>query len=416
MEGINLEKPFENLFSNIERTNFNRETINQFEVLILDEYDYMFATAAGLIAGFIDTVYVGTIQKGKDTKGLQKFVDTKVDKLVENYGLKEKIAQLERQKKYAKSENISKIDKSIQEYKSGKRKWDKKSSIRFLEKMHKVSYDSAMSKNVPGMTPDNHHLYSLAHEPSLLGLLVGIHNQITNTSTFMTNTGEVLNIPAENINNDLSGNVVNKIIQATDNWFGHVMSDIAGSSGSKGRGSGLPVPGWASLQKLQFGSIKLKANREDRYSIAEISEWMFKNGYDLRSFTAELVPVAIYETLIRLYWFYKQHVYYRKSLKDNLPIANHRELSRLLLVGASTFTTIDASHATIKGIAKAGGQGIDIATFIMTVNKPGLIDLGFRSLQTVYFEAHHYQHLKKVIDEYILNDYSKVINNNTPFN
>src|SRR5699024_11981056 len=125
------------------------------------------------------------------------------------------------------------------------------------------------------------------------GLLFGTHNQRTNTSTFMTNTGEVLNIPAENINNDLSGNVVNKTIQATDNWFGHVMSDIAGSSGSKGRGSGLPVPGWASLQKLQLGGIKLKANREDRYSTAEIAEWMLRNGYDLRSLTAELVRVAI---------------------------------------------------------------------------------------------------------------------------
>ena len=54
---------------------------------------------------------------------------------------------------------------------------------------------------------------------------------------------------------------------------------------------------------------------------------MFQNGYDTRAFVAELIPVIIFETLIRCYWFYKQKFYYGKSFKESLPIANSRELS-----------------------------------------------------------------------------------------
>ena len=42
----------------------------------------------------------------------------------------------------------------------------------------------------------------------------------------------------------------------------------------------------------------------------------------------------------------------------SLPIANSRELSRLLLVGNATFTSIDTTHATIKGVIKLVGMAL----------------------------------------------------------
>ena len=54
--------------------------------------------------------------------------------------------------------------------------------------------------------------------------------------------------------------IIKKIIESTQNWFGHLISDVAGSKTSKGRGSGLPVPGWAALQKLQFGSFEINGS------------------------------------------------------------------------------------------------------------------------------------------------------------
>ncbi len=409
-ENINIDSPFLNLYSKNEQVKVAEQMIQKFDLLKLDSDDYLFATAAGIIAGFVDTTFVGTIAKGKDAKGLQKFIDTKAESLVKNYGLKEKIAELENKKKNVTSQKgLNEIEKTIKELQDGQRKFDIKSSIRYLEKKHKVGYDAATSKHIKGMSPDNHHLLSIAHEPSLLGLIIGIYNQLTGTATYMSKNGKIINTVAENTNIELTGSLPNQIIQAINNWFGHIMSDLSGSSTSKGRGSGLPVPGWHSLQKLQFGKIKLNGNKEDTFTFAQVSEWMFKNGYDVRAFATELIPVLIYETLIRLYWIYKQHYYFGKPIKESLPIANSRELSRLLLIGASTFSTIDVTHGVIKSGEKGGVQPIGIATFIMTVNKPGLIDLGFRSYQNIRFELEHKKHVDYIISKDIKIEYNRVM-------
>src|SRR5699024_9884528 len=348
-ENINIDSPFLNLYSKNEQVKVAEQMIQKFDLLNLDSDDYLFATSAGLIAGFVDTIFVGTIGKGKDVKGLQKMVDKGTEKLVKKYALHQKIAELNNQKKNAKSQKgINEIERTIKELQNGRQNFDIKSSIRYLEKKHKVGYDAATSKHIKGMSPDNHHLLSLAHEPSLLGLIIGIYNQLTGTATYMSKEGKIINTVAENANIELTGSMPNQIIQTINNWFGHIMSDLSRSSTSKGRGSGFPVPSWSYLQKLQLGNVKLKTNKPDTYTFAQVSEWMFKNGYDVRAFTAELIPVLIYETLIRLYWIYKQHLYYGKSLKDSFPIANNRELVRLLLIGASTFSTIDVTHGVIK--------------------------------------------------------------------
>ncbi|MGD6768480.1 ATP-binding protein [Mammaliicoccus lentus] len=418
-ENINLDSPFLNLYSKNEQVKVAEQMIQKFDLLKLDSDDYLFATSAGLIAGFVDTIFVGTIGKGKDASRLQNMVDKGTEKLVKKYALHEKIAELNKQKNNANSQQaIDDINSKIKNLKENKANIDLKSSIKQLENNHRVGYDASKSTNIEGMTgmsPDNHHLLSIAHEPSLLGLIVGIKDQLTSTSTFMTKEGKVINVVSQNKNKELTGNIFEQIIQATDNWFGHIMSDISGSSGSKGRGSGLPVPGWSSLQKLQFGNVKLKTNKTDTYTFAQVSEWMFKNGYDVRAFTAELIPVLIYETLIRLYWIYKQLLYYGRSLKDSFPIANNRELARLLLIGGSTFSSIDVTHGLIKSGKKGGVQPQGIATFIMTVNKPGLIDLGFRSYQNVRLELEHRKTVERIFDEDIVLEYNRIMSSDKIF-
>ena len=101
------------------------------------------------------------------------------------------------------------------------------------------------------------------------------------------------------------------------------------------------------MQKLNFGKVKLSNNKE--LSIGQLTDWMFQNGYDTRAFVAELIPVIIFETLIRCYWFYKQKFYYGKSFKESLPIANSRELSRLLLVGNATLLQLILHMQLLKG-------------------------------------------------------------------
>ena len=58
---------------------------------------------------------------------------------------------------------------------------------------------------------------------------------------------------------------------------------------------------------------------------------------------------------------------------------------------------------------KTGGHGVDIGTFVMTVNKPGLVDLGFRSFQNARLELKHKKHVNKIIDEDIVVEYKRVM-------
>ena len=113
--------------------------------------------------------------------------------------------------------------------------------VGYLEKTYRVKYDAVHDKSIAGMYVNNHH--NASHDFSPLGLLVGIMDQLTGKSTFISaKTGEISRIATNNKNTELQGNIIQKIIGATNNWFGHCMSDIVGSSGSKGRGQGLPAP------------------------------------------------------------------------------------------------------------------------------------------------------------------------------
>lgn len=411
-QGIDLDIPFINTFSNIERVKLYQELTDKFDVIQLEANDYLFATAAGLIAGFIDAAFVGTITNKTSQAAIPKMVDKKFDQIVTWYGKQEKIAELQKQATKAKSTPATEnLNTMVDKLKKGEKvtkygdvvKWHKKDSNKQLEKNHRVSYDAAINKGVKGMSPDNHHLLSIAHEPSLLGLLVGIIDQLTGKATFIDTFGNIIRTNTGNLNNELNGNTIMKISQAVENWFGHIMSDIAGSSSSVGRGSGLPVPGWSVLQKLQIGNFDINGKQ---MNIAGVSDWMFKSGYDIRSFTAQLIPVVIYETLVRCYWFYKQHIVYGKSIKESFPVANNRELARLLLFSASSFTAVDVIHATIKSYRTGN---FDLSTFLMTINYPGLLNFGFKCVQNTKNEIVHHKHVENVMQNDVMAEYERVL-------
>ncbi|AKC75050.1 MULTISPECIES: hypothetical protein [Staphylococcus] len=414
---IDLTSPFLNLYSKHEQVEVARKMIEKFDLLELEKEDYGFAACAALIAGIVDCALVGTISHNNPSV-LQKKVDEKFYSIVQKYSNNRELPELKakfekvQSRKDVSSEYIKKLENKIKAIENGTQ--SRKDMVGYLEKTYRVKYDAVHDKSIAGMYVNNHHNASLAHDFSPLGLLVGIMDQLTGKSTFISaKTGEISRIATNNKNTELQGNIIQKIIGATNNWFGHCMSDIVGSSGSKGRGQGLPAPFWSYLQKLNFGKVKLSNNKE--LSIGQLTDWMFQNGYDTRAFVAELIPVIIFETLIRCYWFYKQKFYYGKSFKESLPIANSRELSRLLLVGNATFTSIDTTHATIKGVIKTGGHGVDIGTFVMTVNKPGLVDLGFRSFQNARLELKHKKHVNKIIDEDIVVEYKRVMSSRGVF-
>lgn len=116
------------------------------------------------------------------------------------------------------------------------------SAISYLEKKFKVPYDQSVGggifKEMINLTPSNHHFKSLAHNPTILGLFFSILNQFTNTSAFVAN-GELITLTNSDSNFELKGhNIPSKIFCGIANWIGHLISDISGSSSSRGRGDG----------------------------------------------------------------------------------------------------------------------------------------------------------------------------------
>lgn len=411
-ENINLDSPFLNLYSKNEQVLVSSQIIEKFDLLQLDKEDYGFAALAALFGGIIDTTLVGTIS-AKNPSILQKKVDNQFYNIVTKFSKNQQLAEIEQNISKAKSpESKEKLIEMKRKLESQKQ--TRQESISYLENKYKVKYDTVYDEKVDGMYINNHHNSSLAHDFSPLGLIIGILDQLSNKSTFIeSNTGKIVRIATSNKNNEFDGNIFKQIISAVINWFGHCMSDIVGSSSSKGRGQGLPAPFWSYLQKLNIGKVKL-ANSEKPISYGKLTDWMFQNGYDFRAFTTELIPVIIFETLVRTYWFYKQFLYYGKSFKESLPIASSRELARLLLISSSTFSSIDTSHALVKSLIKGGGN-INLNTFVMTVNKPGLLDLGFRSYQNVRMELEHRKTVERIMDEDIVVEYKRVMSSENIF-
>ena len=123
------------------------------------------------------------------------------------------------------------------------------SAIRHLEKKFKIPYDQNgigdIAKELLDLTPTNHHFKSLGHNPTILGLFFSILNQFTNTSHFVSE-GELITFSKFDGGFHLEGkDLPSKLFCGFTNWFGHLISDMSGSSSSKGRGMGIPSPFWS---------------------------------------------------------------------------------------------------------------------------------------------------------------------------
>lgn len=415
--GIDLSNPFFSMFSRAEVIQINHQLVEHFDLCRLDKIDYCIAAAFGILAGIIDIVLVGTVGSNTKSSTLQDKVDKVYDQVIRRYAIFERVEELENRKQVIskkapeQKDKILEINKKIEDTKQ----WNKRNAIGYLEKRYKVSYDLSVNKgDTPWLNPSNHHLLSLAHEPSIMGLIVGIVDQICGKTTLISpETGDIVRIVSSHIgeSEDISSiSMTKQIIAATQNWFGHVMSDIAGSSTSKERGAGLPVPGWAALQKLQVGSFKIK---DKSMNMAQVSEWMYKNGYDVRSFTAQLIPVIVNETLVRTYWIMKQHLYYGETIKDSLSTFSKREVERLLLVSCAVFSTLDLGDATLKSKSVKAGTltrpGGATGTFLMTMNIPELADLGLHAVQNVRNEIAHRKYIEGLIDEDIEKEWTRIM-------
>lgn len=311
------EKEIDKVLSKI---NFLENEYEDMSKVECDKYDCLIAGISGVLTGLIDVLLVGAPGEGI----ISKWTDSKTEDIVKIIAKK---SGWNEDKANEKGSNTL------------------KSAIGFLERKFKVNYDHQYGKKINDyfeMNTQNHHLKSLAHSPSLIGLLFSLINQFTSTSTFV-NSGKLVTI---NEKFELEGNnIISKLYCGVTNWFMHIISDMAGSSGSKSRGSGVAIPFYELFQWLNIGKIG-----QYQKTIADISVLVFEQGYDLRYGVAMSVPVLINELLVRFLWALKLYFKENKSIKEILLLRKSRALKRILFSAHGCFCLVDLGDAFVRNV------------------------------------------------------------------
>lgn len=201
-----------------------------------------------------------------------------------------------------------------------------------LEKVCKVSYDASTTDKlgdyggeVSGFYPKTHRLMSLGHDP-FFGFIFGLIDIFNGSITVIDSKGIIHNIPLHKFQETP---LENKIF-APLLWLGHLCSDVCTKMG-------LPIPGWGFTQLLQFGSL----GENDR-TLAELTKWMYLEGYDLRHFLSMGIVPGTIELFTKIYFrctLSKEELaspIYAKNIKE---LQNHIRLEKLLFVAHSVATS-----------------------------------------------------------------------------
>jgi hypothetical protein len=336
------EDPFSALMSATQRIELKERIRDEFSLkgADCDAIDYMVAGSCGLLAGLVDVFLVGL--PGEKGGKLTRFADDATNGVVRRF------ASWCGWKGAAKSTSDP-----------------TKSAIGFLEGMFKVNYDHRHGGDVGNafrMSTGNHHIKSLAHSPDLVGLFFSILDQFTNSAHFVSD-GKIIRIDTEAF--ELSGSdFPSKLFAGAFNWFGHVMSDVAGSSGAVGRGSGLPMPFFSLLQFIDVGQFG-----QHRQTFATVAVKVFEQGYDARHGLALSIPMLVAELLTRLLWLVKRRFYHALPWPECLPKGSDPNLRRMLLVAHGTLCTVDAGDAALR-------SGGNVVAFLLRSNLVAWVRFG----------------------------------------
>ena len=335
-----------------------------------DGLDYTIAVASGIIAGLIDSFFVGEFS----IDSANEWGDKKVNNFVVS------VAQ-----------------------KQGYTGDDLQGAILFMEKKYGAPSDSVTSVFGGGK---QHHLRDFAHHPTPVGLFFSMLTQFT-SKAYGTDTAGLF-IVVDVVNKSLIGDdIPKKILYGIVFWLFHMVSDMAGSSATAGAGTGLPGPLVSLVKELSVLPFFKNASVND----TELSVWVSKlfngtllakrdeNGkileavkFDLRTeigvaheLGKQAIPVIINECIVRGFYFVRRFVNEIKSneikhigdlskidWKKTLPFKN-RTIVRMLTISTGTFTAIDLADAAIRSTVKSGGFGPAFAAnFVLSVNFVGV--------------------------------------------
>ena len=307
-------------------------------------------------------------------------------------------------------------------------------SIVKLEEHYKLASDNA-HKGLKGMNSASHHLDDLAHHPTFLGFIAAIIGEVFRAGVLVDKNGHwhikwlgfdksdlkrwlelvipiiisgiitwLLNVvnskykeevdkklpaPIRKITSALAQAplaiaILKSIRNVFTNWWGHLVSDMAGSKTSPGAGMGIPglfvsiLKELSSIPPLNYtGLPKL------------VDEIYTQNRFDLRKELALLnelgrqsIPIIIGDVLVRTFYFVKHLITELSNKKDykdvnwrNVIPINNRTIARMMTIETGTFTAIDIADAAIRSAISNGGNVYNpklYTDFVLRVNFVGI--------------------------------------------
>lgn len=364
---------------NIEKLNSEIDSLTNHA----DGLDYTISVASGILTGLIDSFFVGELGlfDNASDEAKAKFRDAKgqsnemVNKFIE---------------KYAKMRGYKPQDGSNR----------LKGAIAYLEDKFPVAQDNTWSGEGISSTI-THHLDDLAHHPTLMGLVASILVQFFRIGIFVSKDGKIhprivetnikdlscwipvvisailkwLSYMAEqkldDDDNDLPEAIqwliknihkmpiILQLAKVADNWFGHLVSDMAGSKNSAGGGAGIPgifisflkeismLPG---IKDTTFPKIINDLYASKKYTTDKI---------DLRTEIAvvkeQALPVVLNEVIVRTFYFirrfvseYKEHHSLAEMNWRNVVPFGNRTVERMMTIASGTLVAVDIADAAIR--------------------------------------------------------------------
>ena len=294
------------------------------------------------------------------------------------------------------------------------------SAVQLLEDKYRLPAD-AVENSFGGAA--HHHLYDFSHHPTPVGWFCSVLSQFTKYSYGTDKTGAFQ--PIKFNSQDVEGffdNPTDKVWKGTIAWIFHMISDMAGSSGTVrkgGYGTGLPGPMLSFLKEIssneKIRKLVGKAGNTDRDKFSVFIQNLFSGRlitesdddgklrhipFDLRTeiglaheLTKQAIPVLINECIVRAFYavtrFVKEldrinassisdlkNVDYKAFLPFNNP-----ELGKMLLISSASFSTVDITTAGIKAAVKNPGNKYGFAKdFLLGINYVGVVRLGLASI------------------------------------
>lgn len=360
----------------------------------LDKYDITAAISSGVLTAGLDILWVGDISIFEANKWGVENTDQFVLNIAKKHGYK--------------GEEIS-------------------GAINKLEKLHPWMGDGLTEKFGGGY---NHHLRDFSHHPTPVGLVFALIMEFTGYGYGTDVNGKFVKYAVPGWEKKPFEKAV---YEGTVGWIFHLISDIAGSSGTRALdkkiGTGLPGPMGALLKELSaipalrnimgMTDPNSSGNREANYAFSEKVSKLFngtllgehdtdgriiKDGklpFDLRTelgivhetiSNKQYIPVILNELIVASFYSVRRFVAQIEEKQiDSIERMNEIDMSKCLpwksdtirhmrMISTATFSMIDLTSSGIKAAVNNGDNTAGFAKdFIQGINYWGLGSLALAS-------------------------------------